>query len=88
MRICNIARSTIYKIFETTCNVLLCSLDFDGFPHSEEDCSVKSQQLALSRRCQNPLHGCVGALDGEAVRIRKPRFSTVQIQKGFTYDAS
>jgi len=45
----------------------------DGFPTEKSECARLALAFSTSRANNNPLHGCIGALDGIAVRLSKPR---------------
>lgn len=70
-----LGRSTVYQVFHSTCTILLNSMSFDGFPDTTEKREHLAHGFANSRANRNPLKGCVGALDGIAIRIRNPRAS-------------
>lgn len=69
----HVARSTIFQIFHDTSSILVENLTFDGFPSSPSECERLANGFSVSRAVINPLYGCVGCLDGIAIRIRKPR---------------
>lgn len=68
-----VARSTMYQILHDTINVLLDNLPFDNIPTTKEDFIRLAHGFRTSRRYQNPLPNCMGALDGIAIRNTKPR---------------
>ena len=67
----HISQPTIYRIFHETKGVLLQVLRFDVFPNNST-CRKNASEFSCSRTRINPLYGCVGALDGVTIRIRKP----------------
>ena len=75
MMLWQVARPTIYQVFHETSEAILKSLPFDDFPRTIPECSFLSHVFHVSRRRNNPLPGCIGALDGIAIRITKPRAS-------------
>jgi len=68
-----VARSTIYQIFHETSEAIANALPMESFPDCEIRCANLSMGFSSSRGNSNPLQGCIGALDGIAVRISKPR---------------
>jgi len=74
LRLCfNVSVSSIYRIFHDTCQAIMEALRLPGISRSWEDLHRASIEFKLSRRFKNPLSGCVGALDGIAIKIAKPR---------------
>jgi len=70
-----VARPTIYQIFHETSAAIIEAYPMADFPQDQRRCAELSQGFSSSRNNGNPLAGCVGALDGIAVRIAKPRVS-------------
>ena len=50
----------------------MTSLSLLGLPENVDDLMALSQRFKLSRSPHSPLSGCVGALDGIAVKVKKP----------------
>jgi len=67
-----VGRCTVYEVFHRTVRTLGSVLTLAGIPSDER----KPQELAIgfknSRSPANPLSGCIGALDGIAIKIKKP----------------
>ena len=53
------------------------------FTETEEECRQVALGFSISRNKENRLPGCVGSLDGLAVRIRKPRKTDVCNPSGY-----
>jgi len=68
-----VGASTVYKVFHSTCHVLVKALVLPGLPSTVENLRKSSLDFKLSRRPPSPLTGCVGALDGIAVKIKMPK---------------
>lgn len=73
MALWGVARQTIYYIYHETTDVILRTFPLAGFPASEAVCHSLSKGFRCSRKFPNPLPGCIGALDGIAIPITKPR---------------
>ena len=71
----NIAISTVHHFFTSESREMLEVLQFERFPEYSTSCARLRQGLLESRLNNNPLIGCLGALDGVAARICKPRAS-------------
>lgn len=69
----HVRRSTVHRIFEETVSVLNVFLRLPGLPKSKEELYKSSIAFKTSRKTISPLDGCVGALDGIAVKITKPK---------------
>ena len=69
----HVRRSTIHRIFEETVSVLNVVLRLPGLPKTRAELYRSSIAFKTSRKALSPLDGCVGALDGLAVKITKPR---------------
>lgn len=67
-----VGRSTVYQVFRDTRNTLNAFLDLTGLPNTKAGLKKLSDDFQRSRTPESPLPGCVGALDGIAIRIKKP----------------
>lgn len=67
-----LGRSTTYDVFHATKRSLGKVLDLPGIPESVPDLCKMSEDFQTSRVPGNPLPGCVGALDGISIKIKKP----------------
>lgn len=67
-----VGRSTVYQVFRESRETLNDILDLSGLPESFAGLKALSDSFQTSRSPPNPLPGCVGALDGIAIRIKKP----------------
>jgi DDE superfamily endonuclease len=69
-----ISRSSCYAVFHDTISSILSRLKMPGLPFDDiQNLDALSQEFSESRLHANPLVGCVGAVDGIAVKIAKPR---------------
>lgn len=68
----HIGRSSTYQVFHETRKALMKVLVLPGLPRSEEELHELCMGFKHSRRKLSPLTGCVGALDGIAIKIKKP----------------
>jgi DDE superfamily endonuclease len=69
-----ISRSSCYQVFHGTSNNILSHLHMNGLPFDDVGkLDMMAQQFTESRAHYNPLLGCVGAVDGIAVKIAKQR---------------
>lgn len=77
--------STVYSIFHDTLHAIQNTLKLNGLPNDEEDLWSISNSFKRSRRLLSPLSGCVGALDGICVAIKKPKINPAMFfcRKGF-----
>lgn len=73
LAIYHVKASTIRRAFEDTINSLNKRLKLPGLPRSMEGLHRTALEFKMSRRSPSPFNGCVGALDGLAVKIKKPR---------------
>lgn len=73
MLVWNIARSTVFQEYNETYRLVVEELWFSEFSDTRAKCEKLADGFSISRAGLNPLYGCVGALDGVAIRIRKPR---------------
>lgn len=69
----HVGRSTLYEVFKTTCNALMKRLQLPGLPQTEGEMQKSEMMFRKSRPSVNPLSGCLGALDGICVKIKKPK---------------
>ena len=73
MMLFGISRSSCYATFHGTIESILSRLELPGLPLSNRNCLDKlSQEFSAARGNSNPLVGCVGAVDGIAIKISKP----------------
>ena len=83
----NIQSSSLYDVFRRTLTALLESFKLPGIPEDVDELKKMALDFKLSRPRASPLNGCIGALDGIAIKIRKPhkRFHPAQFycRKGF-----
>jgi hypothetical protein len=69
-----ISRTACYEVFHETVNSFLGRLDLPGLPFDDlSKLQTMSREFTVSRNHHNPVVGCVGAVDGIAVKIAKPR---------------
>ena len=66
-------KSTIMRIFFQTVAAVIGRIGLPGLPQSIHELHRSSWNFKCSRRISNPLNGCVGALDGIAIKIQRPR---------------
>lgn len=82
-----VGRSTVYQVFKETRQVLNNALDLPGLPDSIDGLRHLADDFQRSRSPPSPLPGCVGALDGISIRIKKPSKdehpATFYCRKGF-----
>ena len=71
----HVAKSTPYQVYASTYDAITETLIFDGFPYEKSTSERLSDEFAQSRQVTNALMGCVGVLDGIAIKIAKPRCS-------------
>lgn len=67
-----VGEETIRDIFQNTCDGLMARLRLKGFPKSQAGLRSIARQFQTSRKDVSPLSGCVGALDGICIKIKKP----------------
>ena len=83
----NIQSSSLYDVFHRTLKALLSTFKLPGIPEDIDELKKMALDFKLSRPRGSPLNGCIGALDGIAIKIRKPhkRFHPAQFycRKGF-----
>ena len=68
-----IGNSTAYAILHDTVDVMNKILRFPKLPRSEDELQKISRAFRTSRSQSGPLDGCVGALDGICMKLKKPR---------------
>ena len=66
-------RTTLLRIMFDTVQALISKLRLPGLPRDIRGLHQSSMNFKCSRRLPNPLNGCVGALDGITIRIKRPR---------------
>jgi hypothetical protein len=71
MMLFRMGRSTVFQVFFETICAMTKRLRLPGITFDDED---KLDELAMgfSRKGGSPLYGCVGAVDGIAIKIMKP----------------
>lgn len=85
-----VTKTRIYDISYSTADALIKILPLPGFLATLDTCVELSVGFMYSRRPQSSLHGCVGALDGIAIKIRRQRSTACSdpasyyIRKGFS----
>lgn len=67
-----VKESTVFHIFASTCNALNERLYLEGFPKTKLALQNIAEGFQTSRTDSSLLFGCVGALDGICVKIKKP----------------
>lgn len=75
MAIFNVSRPTLYRVFNNVVDVMMARLKLPGLPtDTEPELRRMADEFQRSRRgsADNPLYGCVGAIDGIAVAIQAP----------------
>jgi hypothetical protein len=74
MMLFGISRSSCYAVFHETVDSILGRLQLPGLPFDDlSKLQTISREFTESRIPINPVVGCVGAVDGIAVKIAKPR---------------
>lgn len=69
-----ISASAVYEIFHDTCDVLMRKLWLPGLPNTVQGLRRMAEEFRISRSPPSPLPGCIGALDGIAIKIKKPEW--------------
>ena len=67
-----VKESTVFDIFHSTCDALNDRLYLEGFPKTKLALQQIAKGFQTSRTEASPVFGCVGALDGICVKIKKP----------------
>lgn len=68
-----VGRSVTFKVFLETLKAIRIELEMPGIPFNDEtELESVANKFQLSRGRPNPLYGCVGALDGIAIAIKRP----------------
>lgn len=70
-----ISNTAVYEIFHSTSAVLMEKLRLPGLPQTVPGLRKLAQNFKSSRSPASPLSGCVGALDGIAIKILKPHWT-------------
>ena len=73
----NIFKPRVYDLYHSTVEVFLKELKFSAFIFLKETYESLTQEFFASRCTNNPLGGCVGALDGVAMTMRAPEIIPV-----------
>lgn len=68
-----VQETTIRRIFRDTCRALTCRLRLKGFPKAIQRLRAIARGFQTSCKSTNPLPGCVGAVDGICIKIKKPK---------------
>jgi len=66
-----VGTKTMYEVFHSTCEVRMKYLSLPGLPTTLEDLRESSYDFKISRRIPSPIAGCIGALGGICIQIRK-----------------
>ena len=66
------SKTSVYNVFHSTCTVLSERLQLPGLPSTVSGLRHSAKTFKMSRNPPSPLSGCVGALDGIAIKIKKP----------------
>ena len=69
---------TIFEFFNSTSYALMERLHLEGFPKTKVALQSFAQGFQTSRPDASSLFGCLGALDGICVKIKKPAISENQ----------
>lgn len=79
--------TTVYDTLHTTCDAINWHLNLEGLARDVGLPLKISDSSKNSRRRLNPLSGCVGALDGISVKIKKPTVNPAPFycRKGFYF---
>ena len=72
MQLFHIPTRTIDDIVHEVTTVLGERLEMPEVPTTYEGCRGLSDIMRRSRKKTSPFHGCIGAMDGIAIRIKKP----------------
>ena len=72
-----IGNSTAYNVLHETVNVMNSVLRFPKLPREEDALHAAARDFKLSRSQFNPLDGCVGALDGICMKLKKPKNESI-----------
>jgi DDE superfamily endonuclease/Villin headpiece domain len=68
-----VGRSTVFQVFHSTLRAINAKLQMPGVPvGNEEKMRANAEAFRTSRDPHSPLWGCIGALDGIALAIKKP----------------
>lgn len=67
-----VKQSTVEKIFDEVILVLDHYLKWPQFPRTKDELHRHAMDFKLSRKPPSPFNGCIGSLDGIAIKIRKP----------------
>ena len=73
MTLFHIPDATINYILREVSQALNSVLTLPGVPTSVPECRRLAEWMRCSRVVRNPFYGCIGAVDGMAIRIHKPR---------------
>ncbi len=69
----NISTESVYTIFYNTIRAVCAELPMSGVPiQNEQKLRSLSEGFRISRAHPNPQFGCIGALEGIAMRLMKP----------------
>lgn len=74
MMLFGLSVSSVYAVFHATNDSIMSRLSLPGLPLSDTNAlDILCGEFTASRSRVNPLSGCVGALDGIAIKIKKPK---------------
>ena len=76
-QIFNVGNSTAYSILHDTAEVIKKTVRFPKIPKEEDALHKASRDFKVSRTNFNPLDGCVGALDGICIKLKKPNNESI-----------
>ena len=72
MLLFHIGQTTIYRSLQEVVTAVGNHLKLPGIPTDPKECRRLAEWMKYSRGIANPLHGCMFAVDGIAIRIDKP----------------
>ena len=72
MLLFRVARGSVNMVFRETTEAICDTLKFPGVPTDYNELRDLAHRFKTSRRLPNPLHGCIGAVDGIVIRVRQP----------------
>ena len=73
MQLFHIPDRSINLIFTEVLSAIHNNLSLPGIPTTTSECRWLAQVMKDSRPVRSPWHGCIGAIDGIAIKILKPR---------------
>jgi DDE superfamily endonuclease len=72
MILLRLALSTAYDVFHSTAASITTRIAMHGLPSAQAELQCPALAFSTSGQHQNPLYGCVGAVDGICIEIPKP----------------